>query len=54
MKIFDLNGVWTLSGNNPDTMETLRLDAVVPGCVLNDIINADVEKLDIFYLCCYN
>ena len=49
MKIFDLNGVWTLSGNNPDTMETLRLDAVVPGCVLNDIINADVEKLDIFY-----
>ena len=49
MKILSLDGNWILSGANPETKETLNLDASVPGCVLNDIIKADVEKCDIFY-----
>lgn len=49
MKTLSLNGTWTLTGNNPDTGETLSLNASVPGSVLNDIVNADIEKLDIFY-----
>ncbi len=49
MNTLSLNGVWSLSGNNPDTGETLSLSASVPGSVLNDIIKADIEKCDIFY-----
>ena len=49
MKTLSLNGTWNLSGNNPDTKETLSLNASVPGSVLNDIVNADIEKLEIFY-----
>ncbi len=49
MNTLSLNGTWTLSGKNPDTGETLSLIASVPGSVLNDIVNADIEKLDIFY-----
>ena len=49
MKTLSLNGNWILSGINPDTKETLSLSASVPGSVLCDIINANVEKMDIFY-----
>jgi hypothetical protein len=49
MKILSLNGNWILSGYNPETDEKFDITAKVPGCVLNDIINADVEKKDIFY-----
>ena len=49
MKKTFLNGTWTLSGKNPDTNETLSLSALVPGCVLNDIVRENVEKCDIFY-----
>lgn len=49
MKKLFLNGAWILSGINPDTGETLSLSASVPGSVLCDIVNADIEKCDIFY-----
>ena len=49
MKTLTLNGNWILTGENPETKETLNLDASVPGCVLNDIVNADIEKCGIFY-----
>lgn len=49
MNTLSLNGTWNLSGNNPDTKETLSLTASVPGSVLNDIVNADIENIDIFY-----
>jgi len=49
MNTLSLNGTWILSGSNPDTGEKLSLDASVPGSVLNDIVNADIEKCDIFY-----
>ena len=49
MNTLSLNGTWILSGSNPDTGEKLSLNASVPGSVLNDIVNADIEKCDIFY-----
>ncbi len=49
MKKQILDGTWTLTGNNPETGEKLNLNASVPGSVLNDIVNADIEKCDIFY-----
>ena len=49
MKNISLGGTWTLSGKNPDTNENLTLSALVPGCVLNDIVRENVENCDIFY-----
>ena len=49
MKNISLGGTWALSGNNPDTKETLSLSALVPGSVLNDLVKADALKCDIFY-----
>ncbi len=49
MKTLSLKGIWNICGKNPATNETLTLDGSVPGCVLGDIVKADVEKLDIFY-----
>jgi len=44
-----LNGEWQVVGFAPDVDKTIKLKATVPGSTLNDIINADLEKCDIFY-----
>ena len=44
-----LSGEWKAEGENPFTGEKLSLKGSVPGCALNDIVLADVEKCDPFW-----
>lgn len=49
MNRISLEGAWQLCGENPVTKEKLCLDASVPESVLSDIVNANIEKCDVFY-----
>ncbi len=49
MKKVSINGKWQAVGFEPDTNNSIMLKATVPGSTLNDIVNADLEKCDIFW-----
>ncbi len=51
METINLCGVWSLEGLSPEN-DKIELAAKVPGCVLGALVEADVEKCDIFYRDC--